>query len=229
MKKIIVFALMAGFAVSAMGQALFLGGLAGNGLTMGGQNLRFPYWNSVQEQVDTDPRGDPVFDTVAGDGTPTDIGILTDLTITALTCGAYFEGTAETFTMYFKLYDEGNNQILDESWSTTGWVVDGPFATWTGADFYKLPSYSGVPVDLLAPNGLVLNSDAQYTLEIWAKMTGAGGDIEYHNYDFNNDNNFTATFTYGGGEAPAAVPEPATMSLLGLGALAVALRRKLRK
>jgi hypothetical protein len=41
------------------------------------------------------------------------------------------------------------------------------------------------------------------------KLYGAGGDL-------------TATFT-------AAVPEPATMSLLGLGALAMVLRRKLRK
>lgn len=39
----------------------------------------------------------------------------------------------------------------------------------------------------------------------------------------------TATFTANFTTAGAAVPEPATMSLLGLGALAMVIRRKLRK
>ena len=42
-------------------------------------------------------------------------------------------------------------------------------------------------------------------------------------YDDNSGNYFTARFTV------AAIPEPATMSLLGLGALAIGLRRKLRR
>lgn len=39
---------------------------------------------------------------------------------------------------------------------------------------------------------------------------------------------YTANFNIAG-QAPSGVPEPATMSLLGLGALALVLRRKLRK
>ncbi len=62
--------------------------------------------------------------------------------------------------------------------------------------------------------------DGEHTISIY--FGGVDGQ-----YDSNGGANYTATFTKT--SSTPAVPEPATMSLLGLGALAMVLRRKLRK
>lgn len=70
-------------------------------------------------------------------------------------------------------------------------------------------SYAAQVVDL---SGL---ADGKHTIEVFF-----GGIDE----QWDAGNNFSATFT-----TSTSVPEPATMSLLGLGALAMVIRRKLSK
>ena len=119
-------------------------------------------------------------------------------------------------------------QIEMKYWSDTQdrgggsmfWSVDaGPAneivwtQTYIGGNDYR-GDWSG-SVDVA--NGLAAGS---HTLAVWAKSwdTGAGqGD----SWLSNGGLNYTADFQ--------TIPEPATMSLLGLGALAMVLRRKIRK
>ena len=71
--------------------------------------------------------------------------------------------------------------------------------------------------DVIAGSGL--SSAGAHTVAVW--FTGVDGATTL--YDNNSAANYIADFS------TAAVPEPATMSLLGLGALAMVLRRKMRK
>ena len=80
--------------------------------------------------------------------------------------------------------------------------------------YFRVENYPGVDVSLSN-----LTDNESYKLVVWF----GGVDNKW-----DSGNNFVATFTKGA-SAPSDVPEPATMSLLGLGALALVLRRKLRK
>ena len=83
-----------------------------------------------------------------------------------------------------------------------------------GGDYeIKIQNYPGVNVSSFS----TLADDQQYKLVVWFGGVDSCWDA---------GNNFSASFTK---VAASDVPEPATMSLLGLGALALALRRKLRK
>jgi hypothetical protein len=101
------------------------------------------------------------------------------------------------------------------------WSVDGGAANeviWTqtgpvGNNFNGL-----APSTVNVATGLGVGS---HSLTVWAKSWGSSqGD----NWLTAGGNNYAATI-----QVNQAIPEPATMSLLGLGALAMVLRRKIRK
>jgi hypothetical protein len=88
----------------------------------------------------------------------------------------------------------------------------------TGGEFGNDSTWENVTgVDVAAG----LAASTEYTVATWfyAVQTGTP-DVEV--WDSNGGNNYVASFE-------TAIPEPATMSLLGLGALAMVLRRKIRK
>ena len=83
-------------------------------------------------------------------------------------------------------------------------------------------------VGAFAADGFAALDEGKHTIAVWfSKPSTDDSAYEGNIYDSNGGNNYVANFTKVA--SPAAVPEPATMSLLGLGALAMVIRRKLRK
>ena len=110
--------------------------------------------------------------------------------------------------------------------STTGpkqldWYVDNSFVSSISRTTSSTTAYSAQLGDLpgTATVKMLANVDAGAVKD--GATFGSGGSL-----NMRSDVVFNGTPVEG---TPGQVPEPATMSLLGLGALAMALRRKLRK
>lgn len=135
-------------------------------------------------------------------------------TIYSLTLGSQVQTYSEGMGAGVKLY-----YAFDDSTSFTGydmgWVDnsgDNGNSVWKtgGADFTNF-----------TPEGWDSLPNGAHTLNLYMQLVDANGG---NHYDKAGEGNHVVNFT-----KATAVPEPATMSLLGLGALAMVIRRKLRK
>ncbi len=213
MKKIGVFIVMAAVAVSAMGQ--YEGSWTwevadgDTGLTIGGRDFDITQWGPLSN--------------------PDSIGVLSDLTITALSLHLWSVNTDRTGgIMYFALYDADQTQLLDSKWVTDGqgWRWSSAFTTVDAHN--SAVNYTG-SMNLLETNGLELTEGQTYTLQVWAMTYGSPTGDQWYNNQENGGGRYAASFTYNTSTDPEVIPEPATMSLLGLGAMAMVMRRKRRK
>ena len=137
-----------------------------------------------------------------------DFGIVSSLTLGGQ--AATWQGASPdtTTTMFWEVFEGTASQASGDI--NLGWVNNaggeyGNDSTWE--------NMTGVDV----ASGL---ADGSYTVAVWFNAVQGGSTTVW---DSNSDANYVASFE------TTAIPEPATMSLLGLGALAMVLRRKIRK
>ena len=203
MKKLAVFAIAAVMAASAFAHD---GDIMSSSISLGGlSDLDFTTWNRV------------------GAETSTPIGTLTDLSISSVAFNIWSadgEASGRQGGNLFANFFDADGAIGQQAdiW------LEGATVTYVGGDYGNdwTLSWSGNK-DLASAAGITLEDGKTYYMDLWAKTYGEYGDDEYGS----SNNPYRAQFTYSA-QTPS-VPEPATMSLLGLGALAMVLRRKLRK
>ena len=137
-----------------------------------------------------------------------DFGIVSSLTLGGQ--AATWQGASPdtTTTMFWEVFEGAVSQgsgDMNMAWQNNtggGYGTDSTWENMTGVD---------------VASGL---ADGSYTVAVWFNAVQGGSTTVW---DSNSDANYIADFEV------QAIPEPATMSLLGLGALAMVLRRKIRK
>ena len=198
MKKIAILAIAALVSASAFAD----GFNSGSSITIGGKTSDFTTWDLTGNN-------------------PTDIGPLTDLTITAATINWWSDNSNGGADMAFVLWDGGSTAV--GSWQSFNVGA----STYVGGDYNHDYTVSlGEAKDLNTTWNVSLVDGKEYYLDM--KVKTYGNDDNW--YPSSDESSFYhAKFTYTAGTTPSGVPEPATMSLLGLGALAMVIRRKLSK
>ena len=199
MKKLAVFAVAALVAAAAFADGLN----SGNSITIGGNTSDWSAWSQSSDS-------------------PTDLGVFSDLTVTSATVNWWSDTSHNGANMFFVLWDGGETAV--GAWQDV-WLGS---STYVGGDYdhdYTVTGPESGAKDLNSTWGVSLEEGKTYYLDAKVKTYGDGdNDVWYPSAA--EDAYYHAKFEY---STQSAVPEPATMSLLGLGALAMVLRRKLRK
>ena len=150
---------------------------------------------------------DPTAWSNSGDS-PTDLGILTDMTITSIAFNVWSDANdRDGANMFFRIWDGGSSQVGSDQdlWlgAATRITGDHDFAiSWSGTE------------NLAAAVGLSLESGKTYYIDMWAKTYGKSGDEWYSN----GGNNFHAKLTYFAGSLYDNADNTSLISALGAAA-----------
>lgn len=159
--------------------------------------------------------GAEVWYTASGSGTwatggafqGADFGVVSALTLGGQAATWQGGSPNTTATMFWEVF-EGEVSQSSGSMNLT-WLNN------TGGEFGTDSTWENVTGQNVAAG---LAPETEYTVAVWFNAVQDGTTTVW---DSNGGLNYTADFQ--------TIPEPATMSLLGLGALAMVLRRKIRK
>ena len=188
------------------------------GMAFAQQGTSYDWWDTVftiaGEEFDV-----TTWSNDSGNGT--DLGVLNF-------AGLVFSVDSIAGNIWSAAQDRGGMNLFFDTYVNSMQDADG-HDWWTGAG--ALSHVSGNDYTLSAGasgdiGAVVLQPGDVVGVVLWGKTYDDAGDEAGDEWYSGGGGNYHAFFEVGG---PTPIPEPATMSLLGLGALAMVLRRKMRK